>query len=72
MTPIQKHIADHIRHGKFDVSQSVDSQVSVFNFRCLVGMVETGEATYDDLMAVGGTTLTAAVAKSVTNAYDED
>ena len=40
------------------------SEVSVFNMQCFVGMIETGEATYDDFEAVGGVVLAAAVAKA--------
>lgn len=66
MTPIQQHIAQHCRRGKYDAGKSVDENVSVFNLRCLTGMIETGEATFDDLEAVGGKPLVAAVAKHVT------
>ena len=62
----QKHIANHCQGGKWDSTKEVDANVSLFNFQCLVGMVETGEITYADLAAVGGVGLVASVAKHCT------
>ena len=36
----------------------------VFTLQCFVGMIETGESTYDDFQAVGGDELAAAVANT--------
>jgi hypothetical protein len=55
MTATQKHIADHFTNGT----------LNPFNERCLVGMIETGEATYDDLLVVGGHELVARISKQV-------
>ena len=63
MDQAQSHILQHCRGGKWDDKKGVDENVSLFNFQCLVGMVETGEITYADLEAVGGVALTANVAK---------
>lgn len=60
----QEHIALHCRGGAFNPEKTVDQNISVFNLQCLIGMIETGEITYDDLDAVGGMPLVAAVAKS--------
>lgn len=62
-TNIQKHILEHCRNQHWDAEKSVDQNVSAFNMQCLIGMVETGEATFADLEAVGGRALVAAVAK---------
>jgi len=43
MTPIQNHIADYWNGSHSD-----------FTLRCLVGMLETGEAVEADFIAVGG------------------
>jgi hypothetical protein len=43
---------------------------SIYAMRCFVGMIESGEATFDDFEAVGGTTLSAAVANTK-NKLDE-
>jgi len=37
--------------------------VGLFNMQCFVGMIETGEATYDDFEWVGGVALATAVRK---------
>jgi len=70
MTEMQNHIAQHIRGGKFDPDKSTDDQVSLHNMMCFVGMIETGEATYDDFEAVGGMVLVAAVANTKQNMDD--
>ena len=66
MTPTQQHILAHFRSGKFDADKRLDDQLSTYNESCLVGMIETGEATYDDLESVGGVVLVARIAKAVT------
>lgn len=63
LTPIQKHILEHCRNRTYDPSKSVDANVSLFNMRCFVGMIETGEAEWEDIRRVGGDPLVAAVAK---------
>ena len=68
MTPIQKHIACHLRNKTFDPTESLDSQLSLYSEECIVGMIESGEATYDDLLAVGGEVLTDRIAKRLVKA----
>lgn len=70
MTDMQDHIQKHIQGGKFDPIKPVDSQVSTFNMACFVGMIETGEADYEDFEAVGGVALAAAVANTKQNMDD--
>ena len=43
---------------------------SIHDMQCFVGMIETGEATYDDFQAIGGDVLAAAVAKTKQNIDD--
>lgn len=64
MTDMQKHILAHFRNSRFDVSKRLDDQISLYNLSCLVGMIETGEATFDDMQAVGGDVLVARIAKT--------
>ncbi len=61
MTEIQKTITAYMR-GK-ELPSSHDTL-------CFVGMIESGEAIYDDFEAVGGVVLAAAVAKSKQNMDD--
>ena len=61
MTPAREKIADYLRNK---------SRPSEHDLLCFVGMIETGEAGYDDFMAVGGVVLTAAVAKRKQNLDD--
>lgn len=65
LTDEQLHIQRHMRHGNYDPSKTVDENISVFNMRCVVGMVETGEIKFADLEIVGGIPLVAAVAKAM-------
>ena len=65
MNATQQLIASYLRNSKFDPSVSIDRQLSIFNQSCLAGMIETGEAMWADLEAVGGVVLVAAVAKTV-------
>lgn len=39
---------------------------------CFVGMIETGEATWDDFREVGGDVLVAAIAKAKEKLDDKD
>jgi len=55
MTEIQRTIAQYMR-GK--------STPTVCDTMAFVGMIETGEATFEDFEAVGGVVLAAGVAKS--------
>ena len=61
MTAIQKTIASYMK-GK--------TEPGVFDTMAFVGMIESGEATYEDFEAVGGVVLAAAVAKSKQNMDD--
>ncbi len=70
LTAKQQDIQRHCRNGLFDRTRTVDSQVSLANMDCFVGMIETGEATFDDFEAVGGVALAAAVAKTKQNMDD--
>ena len=65
LTPTQKHIAHHLRNGKWDDTKIVEENLSRFNERCLVGMIETNEITWDDLRVVGGDVLVARIGESV-------
>lgn len=47
-----KHIKAHLR---------TDGTISDFNMRCVVGMLETGEATIEDVMTACGDVLGAKV-----------
>jgi len=64
------HIQNTIR--KYIVSDRMTgrTECSVFHMRCFVGMIETGDATYEDFKAVGGIVLVAAVAKAKQNLDD--
>ncbi len=53
-TKAQASIAAHCRGGRYDRSKRPAENVSEFNMRCLVGMIETGEILRADLVAVGG------------------
>ena len=61
MTPIQDKIAAYMQ-GK-TLPGAIDAMA-------FVGMIESGEATYEDFEAVGGEVLAAAVAKSKQNIDD--
>lgn len=63
MTDAQKHILAHFKGQRFDSTSDLDAQLSLFNEQCLVGMIETGDATLDDMQAVGGVVLAARIAK---------
>ena len=52
LTEIQQHIRLHVR-------QLDPLEISEFNLRCIVGMIETGEATLEDVRAAGGDDLVA-------------
>lgn len=65
MSDIQNHILLHCKKHTYDRSKPVDENINVFNMRCVVGMIETGEAAFADLDAVGGKDLVAAVAKAM-------
>lgn len=65
MTETQTHILRHFRDNTCDPDVEIDKQLSLFNESCLVGMVETGEATIDDMLAVGGPGLAGRIAKKV-------
>lgn len=45
---------------------------SVFDLQCFVGMIETGEATWEDFREVGGDVLVADVAKAMQRKDDEE
>jgi hypothetical protein len=66
LTETQRHIARHFSNGEYDRNRDIDKQLNPFNENCLVGMIETGEATLDDMQAVGGDVLSARIAKRLT------
>lgn len=66
MTDIQKTIASYLRHGRYSLTTNLDDQLSLFNEQCLIGMVETGEATITDMQVVGGAVLASRIAKGMT------
>ena len=68
----QLHIAAHCRDGQYNPDKSVDDNISSHNIRCLVGMIETGDITTDDLQAVGGIVLAAAVVKLLEKLQDRN
>ena len=63
LTETQQKIAAHFRDGQFNSSVDIDKQLSIWNESCLVGMLETGEATLDDMQTVGGDALAGRLAK---------
>lgn len=71
-TKMQQHIRNHLPNCRFDPDRSVDDQVSLFNLQCFVGMIETGEATYDDFESVGGVELSAAIEKTIEKLHDRE
>lgn len=64
MTPIQISIRHHPFH--------CDGLPTTHSMLCFVGMIETGEATWDDFREVGGDVLVAAIAKAKEKLDDKD
>lgn len=61
MTAIQDTISHYI------TGKRLDDLPSSYALPCFVGMIETGEATYDDFRAVGGRELADEVARAKHN-----
>lgn len=71
LTEAQQHIANHLRDRRLIVNVDIEAQLTPYNKRCLVGMIETGEISYNDLDAVGGAVLVSAVAYALLHLDDE-
>ena len=55
-----------------DIQETIEQYLATgainnFTRRCFIGMLETGEATWDDFKTVGGTALCADIAKGFTD-----